>query len=379
MDNRERWEEICYLLSKSVPATASEQLFEQKVIQAFDKLGWREYKGEISIRETIRVGSANRVEPDIILKSEDGVRQIVVEVKKPSVDINYGGFKDQLSSYMRLLRLNFGVLIGNKIQIYMDGSEIGTDGLVLIEEFEYNEHDQVGEDFIELFLKEGFNIKKFSDYSEDKLKKIASEQTKIFLESQFASRDFEGEIKQLIIDSYSTEYEIPLLESILDKFDITISKKDSSYNISGNSIKRVITQSSAVVKREITNNTNKLSRVEINRIVNNYLSGKGIRIPKIKATSNITSQNEWFIEPNINNLMQDFSIVFVNSNKSILYVFIFKANELDPLENNFYIREDSNSISIKVAVADINYFKNIRSKSPKNINLVKYLKHSIQY
>ena len=151
MNNIDKWEELCYMLSQSLPNTASEQLFEQKVIQVFDKLGWREYKGEITIRESIRVGSVNRVEPDIILKNEEGKNQIVIEVKKPSVDINYQGFKDQLSSYMRLLKLDYGVLLGNKIQIYTDGSEIGSNDLVLVGEFDYDPNNKDGVDFISLF------------------------------------------------------------------------------------------------------------------------------------------------------------------------------------------------------------------------------------
>ena len=36
----EKWNELCYILSENLPTNTSEQLFELKVVQAFEKLGW---------------------------------------------------------------------------------------------------------------------------------------------------------------------------------------------------------------------------------------------------------------------------------------------------------------------------------------------------
>ena len=111
------WNEICFVLSKSLPANISEQLFEQKVIQALEKMGWSQYKGELAVRESIQIGSVNRINPDITIRSENGENEIVVEIKKPSEDLGAERFRNQLFSYMRMTRVNLGILIGSKIQI----------------------------------------------------------------------------------------------------------------------------------------------------------------------------------------------------------------------------------------------------------------------
>lgn len=57
----EKWNELCFILSESIPSNALEQLFELKVIQAFEKLGWSHFKNEISVRESIQLGASGRI------------------------------------------------------------------------------------------------------------------------------------------------------------------------------------------------------------------------------------------------------------------------------------------------------------------------------
>ena len=44
--------------------------FEQKVIQALSVLGWKEYLGDFEIRPSFKIGAANSISPDFIIKSE---------------------------------------------------------------------------------------------------------------------------------------------------------------------------------------------------------------------------------------------------------------------------------------------------------------------
>jgi len=376
-DNIERWEELCFMLSQSLPKTVSEQLFEQKVIQVFDKLGWREYKGEITIRESIRVGSANRVEPDIILKTE-GKNHVVVEVKKPSVDINYPGFKDQLSSYMRLLKLDFGVLIGAKIQIYIDGSAVGASGLVLIGEFDYNSDNKKGIDFISLFNKQEFTIEALKEYADKKLSKISSDQISKFLLKQFASSDFEEEIKQMIVDKYSDSYEKEIVEMVLSDIQISVRNKNEKKAIS--SFKNITRKMGSGSTKISTSNNNVLNKRQCLDILENYVRENNIiGLPRIRAFSNITVANVWWIEPRPSVFERDFSIMFNDSNRRYLYVFVIPGDRFNPPTDYFYLREDTNRISIKISIDDISNFRDIRSGTPKSVSFIKYLAHKIKY
>jgi hypothetical protein len=57
----EKWNELCFMLSESIPSNTTEQIFELKVIQAFEKLGWIQFKNEIVVRESIHLGASNRI------------------------------------------------------------------------------------------------------------------------------------------------------------------------------------------------------------------------------------------------------------------------------------------------------------------------------
>src|SRR5690554_3398668 len=152
----EKWNELCFILSESIPTNASEQVFELKVIQAFEKLGWSQFKKEISVRENIQLGASNKITPDIIIKS-DNTSLFVIEVKNPSVDLKNPRYQNQLSSYMRMLRLNYGILIGNQIKIFVDGSLVDSNQSKLLENISFEKDNPKGLNFVKLFQKETFS------------------------------------------------------------------------------------------------------------------------------------------------------------------------------------------------------------------------------
>lgn len=42
--DKDLWEEICFILTETIPSNVSEQIYENKVIRVFEKLGWSQYK-----------------------------------------------------------------------------------------------------------------------------------------------------------------------------------------------------------------------------------------------------------------------------------------------------------------------------------------------
>ena len=118
----DRWNEFSYYLSENFKSDIDEKSYERNVVEAFRILGWSKFLGEIVVRQSFNIGSSNRITPDIIAKKEDR-NQFIIEIKQPSIDL-IPRYIEQLVSYMRFLRLEFGIIIGKKIQMVYDGELI---------------------------------------------------------------------------------------------------------------------------------------------------------------------------------------------------------------------------------------------------------------
>lgn len=64
--DKEKWNEICFLLSDNIKTDINENDFEQNVIQALRVLEWKEFLGYIQIRPSFQIGASNRIMPDFI-------------------------------------------------------------------------------------------------------------------------------------------------------------------------------------------------------------------------------------------------------------------------------------------------------------------------
>ena len=217
----ERWNELCFILSESIPSNASEQLFELKVIQAFEKLGWSHFKKEISVRENIQLGASNRIMPDIIIKS-DNTNLFVIEVKSPSTDLKNPSFQNQLSSYMRMLRLNFGILIGNEIKIFVDGSLIGSNQSELLERISFKKDNPKGLKFINLFQKETFSNENIEKYIQKKIETIKENQTVENLKNEITTKEYSEYLLNKLKNKLLREHNERIVEKVLEDFKIKI-------------------------------------------------------------------------------------------------------------------------------------------------------------
>jgi hypothetical protein len=217
----EKWNELCFILSESIPANASEQVFELKVIQAFEKLGWSHFKKEISVRENIQLGASNRITPDIIIKSND-TNLFVIEVKNPSADLKNPTYQNQLSSYMRMLRLNFGILIGNEIKIYVDGSLVGSNQSELLERITFKKDNPQGLNFINLFQKETFSYENIERYIQKKIESIKENQTVENLKNEITTTEYSEYLKNELKNKLLREHSESVIEKVLVDFKVKI-------------------------------------------------------------------------------------------------------------------------------------------------------------
>lgn len=152
-NTRRIWEEIAFIIDKYRKDGAPEREFQIEMENAFEKLGWSRRLGEVIAQYTIPVGSAHSVRPDLIIAKE-GTPIFVVELKKPSSGATPRN-ADQLFSYMRLLKLNVGLLISDVVQLYYDDPS-NADNPRLVESIPARSDCEEGPILFDLLMKDGF-------------------------------------------------------------------------------------------------------------------------------------------------------------------------------------------------------------------------------
>jgi hypothetical protein len=235
--NTEKWNEICFLLFENVKRDISENEFEQKVIQSLGVLGWKEYLDDFEIRPSFKIGAANSITPDFIIKSESKQRLFVIEIKQPQLPIN-SGFQKQLFSYMRQLKLKFGLLIGQSIQIFYDGVLSKQDDPILLENIIFERNSEKGEKFVELFCKENISSDSLKSFTLKSLEKINRKEDFKTLSKKILSEEFKGSIFNLIKQEFISDFDGELIDAVLSDLKVEISIKNKIIETSSNQIKK---------------------------------------------------------------------------------------------------------------------------------------------
>jgi hypothetical protein len=222
----ELWQEICFILH-DISMTSSEELYEQKIIQSLEKLGWSRFRKEIILKQRFQLGSAGTIIPDIIVKSLDTNELFVIEVKRMSADIENTSHQNQLFSYMRQLRLQHGLLIGSKIQIYYDGDLNRTENPILLKSLDIIESNVEGSLFVHLFRKESFTYSQLNDFAEKTITQLESDSHKEKLRNLLLSRDYQKQIQQFITDNLRQNWDEDTIKTVLSELSVSIRLKDA--------------------------------------------------------------------------------------------------------------------------------------------------------
>ena len=221
-----KWNELCYILFENLPSNTSEQLFELKIVQAFEKLGWSQFNNDIVVRGKVQLGAANSISPDLVLKSKQGTNLFIVEVKKPSIDIDNSIFKGQLSSYMGIMRVDIGLIIGSKIQIFLDGKYFNKNGIVLIDEIEFQRDNAKGSNFVQLFNKENYNKENIEKYAQEKAQQFKEIEDVQRLKRELLSEKYIEKIKENLRAEIIKEYDVGVTEKVFSELQIKIQYKN---------------------------------------------------------------------------------------------------------------------------------------------------------
>lgn len=152
------WSFFCQICKKH--RNSKEETIQKAFEEMFAELfGYSRLLGEIESQRVIRVGSTDRVIPDIIIRDSSKNKDLfIVELKQLNLNSNEN-FKNQLISYMKLLSLNVGILICDAIYIcFLDNYK------PIWTKIEILEDNKKGEMFLEIFYKNNFTLDRIKDF-----------------------------------------------------------------------------------------------------------------------------------------------------------------------------------------------------------------------
>ena len=164
MNLEEIWHEICFLLSDGIKPNILEKDFESQIIRVVEKLGWREFTGEIKRQPELRIGRAITIRPDIAIYGTKNEALVMIEVKRPAENLSKEDPADQLISYMLQTQAEFGLLIGSSIRLYYNGKENPQRRPILLDRISFDTQSKNGFRFVSIFERENLIKKKNKPY-----------------------------------------------------------------------------------------------------------------------------------------------------------------------------------------------------------------------
>jgi hypothetical protein len=356
MEIRDIWNDMCFHI-KDKDQNASERDFQTIAESLFEKLGWSPYKGEIVTQETIRVGANNSIKPDMVIKNK-GQTLFVVELKKPNKTL-IEKYAEQLISYMRLLKLNFGILLGETLQVYY---ELPNDNKppVKIREISFVEDLDEGINLIKLLSKNEYTPEKLQRYCEDLLidneKKEKSKEYIIKLCSKEGTEIIIGLLKEKL----STEFSEEIITSIINEIDIHISMK----------IKNSFSPAQHQTGGPSPPPPNELTPSKAKKLCRE--NGFDLNGEVTFASKNVTSATYW-ANPNIQFLAADWWLLLNDYRHHNLHIFYIPANSIE--KDQIKTRADnSDKIDLQIKYED-DLFEDSRS----GVQFVIWYRKTISY
>lgn len=213
MTNLEKWNLIVEQVRNKLTSKEKEiqQLWEDFFADA-SLFGYSKLKGEIDSQRSLHIGASDRAIPDIIIRDMVSKKDLfIVELKQSNLPPKHI-FREQLFSYMRLLRISIGILICDKIYMYFWDLDNKEESI----EISFTENNELGVKFIELLGKGHFDETNIEN----------------FIKGYYLFQKHVDEIKQdvqtlpvkdVIADYYSMQYSSVEITEALKRVEVKIS------------------------------------------------------------------------------------------------------------------------------------------------------------
>lgn len=214
---QEKWNQFIYPLLEDKKNGVEEAKYHKTIEYQLQLLGWTLYKKEIWHKLNIPIGNNGCIQPDILI-TKDGENQFVIEVKHPQ-HIQIAKDRDQLVSYMRQLKLEIGIYIGEHIEIFYDKPKSENAVSVLTIPLELDK--KRGERFVELFSRERFSQETIIQFCEERIKEMRHQESLNKIKEDLlgqAQQKITECVKMYLIEKYGNTFSendiVDMLETI---------------------------------------------------------------------------------------------------------------------------------------------------------------------
>lgn len=206
---QEKWNQFVYDLCEAKKKDVDEDNYHALIETQMQLLGWAKWKGEICHKSNIPIGNSKFIQPDILIK-RDNEDQFVIEVKRP-VHTQTDRERVQLESYMRQLKLDVGIYIGEHIEVFYDKPKSKDAVSVLRIPLEID--SKLGAKFVEKFSKEVFSKDAIVEFCEARMEEMKRQASL-------------NKIKENLIANAQTQIKESLLPYLMEKYGGSFSEED---------------------------------------------------------------------------------------------------------------------------------------------------------
>jgi len=218
----DKWNEICFLIRKHKEKKSNEDFVQNEVENIFEKLGWSRYRNEIISKQPIRVGAVNSVIPDIVINN--GKENIlVVELKKPN-QCSLAKYIEQLISYMLLLKLNYGIFLGDNIQVFYDDPS-DKEKPIKIFETSFVENNLEGKEFFDIISKPNFSFEQLQNFCDLKLEQVTDQKIANELIDKLESKEGVEKLYAYLREDLLKNYNEGIVKFVLENLSVNINKQ----------------------------------------------------------------------------------------------------------------------------------------------------------
>lgn len=213
MNAQEKWSYIVkhYKQNYAKPESEIQKGWEDIFSEFFD---YKKLCGEIVTQTYIQLGSRNALIPDIILKKGKEILADV-ELKQYTLPLDVR-FENQLISYLKQLNLTIGVIICNKIYLYVFSYPRGIEKI----EIPFEEENKRGLEFVELFNKNVFDMEMIREYVRSEKAKEEKQKDMMILLQEIKTKLNPAYIRDCVYECLLSDYPKDIVDSVLND-DIT--------------------------------------------------------------------------------------------------------------------------------------------------------------
>ena len=252
---QEKWNQFVYILCEAKKKDVDEDTYHTLIENQLQLLNWMMYKGEICHKPNIPIGNSKFIQPDILIKS-DNEEQFVIEVKRP-VHSQTERERVQLESYMRQLKLDVGIYIGEHIEVFYDKPK--SKDAVSVMRIPLEIDNKLGAKFVEKFFRDNFSRDAIVDFCEERIKEIQRQASLNKIKESLiadAQTQITESLKPYLMEKYGGSFSEEEIKSMLATLHFSVTAdgmKQPEPKVEPMKVKPV-TQKSTLVKCQLTRN-----------------------------------------------------------------------------------------------------------------------------